>query len=174
MYVCPIVCWDAPGEEWRSGRAAGEALSSPGSARTHSPAVEAAAGGEHCRTGVWCAGSTSQIPPTLSDTSTPAQILSAEGYKVRDVGTLYVLDWAFHWPVWGWVGLRCSLRSQPGEGTWWGTGWRCASAEWGEASAPSAAAWPQPALLTCTRSSPQNTGWWLAGGKTMKDERKDY
>ncbi len=61
-----------PDEVWRSGRAAGEALSSLGSAQTRWSAAPAAAGGERCMTAASSSGSTLQTPPTLWDTSTPA------------------------------------------------------------------------------------------------------
>lgn len=62
----------SPGEAWRSGRAAEEAPSSPGSARTRSWAERAAAVRARWTTAALSSGSTSRIPPTPLDTSTPA------------------------------------------------------------------------------------------------------
>lgn len=60
-----------PDEVWRRGRAAEEALSSPGSVQTRWWAARAAAAAARCTTEALSSGSTSQIPPTLWDTSTP-------------------------------------------------------------------------------------------------------
>lgn len=72
-----------PGEVWRSWRAAEGAPSSPGSVQTRWSAVRAAAAGERWTTEASSSGSTSRIPPTPWDTSTPT--VTTGGKKKKNI-----------------------------------------------------------------------------------------